>query len=267
MKKPYKKTIALKPLLLIVACAAVLWSSCRKNENIPAPAKTTTTKTSPQSMATFSNQMVVNLAKSISGSFGGVNLMGGVDTVNFRGARSLCHCYNNLPLCGFFTDSLVDISSTEGDTTSHAGGNLTFYFNCVNGQKAGYTAYDSIGVSRTVPNGWAQHYYIKQAYTIQSLDDKHEFIGVSGDNYFYQQMNLICECNNNSYTDIENSNYVLNNLKIDVCKKDILSGTATFTAYGEGWSLSGSVVFLGNHMADVTINGQVYHVDISKYSW
>lgn len=265
-RRPYKKTIAFKSLMLVVACAAVLWSSCRKDASVPAPSKTTT-NTPPQSMATFSNQLVVNLAKSIAGTNGGVNLMGGVDTVNIRGARSLCNCYNTQPLCGFMSDSLVNINSAEGDTTSHMGGELKFYFNCVNGQKAGYTAFDSLAVTRTVPNGWAQHYYIKQSYTIQSLDDKHEFIGVSGDNYFYQEMNLVCDCNNKSYTDIESSNYVLNNLKIDVCKKDILSGTATFTAYGEGWSLSGTVTFLGNHMADVTINGQVYHVDISQYSW
>jgi len=218
-------------------------------------------------MATLSNQIANNLAHSLAGKTGGVNLMGGIDTVTFRGARNLCSCYNNMPLCGFFTDSLVNLDSKEGDTTSHAGGNLTFYFNCENGKKAGYTAYDSLGISRTTPDGWAQHYYIKQAYTIQSLDNKHQFIGVSGDNYFYQEMNLHCDCKNSTYVDIESSNYVLNNLTIDVCKKDILSGTATFKAYGEGWSLSGTVNFLGNHMADVTMNGQTYHVDISQYSW
>jgi len=268
MKKTSLKnqTIA-KPILLLAFCASVIWSSCRKDEKIPAPTNTKTTTTTTASMATLSNQIANNLAHSLAGKSGGVNLMGGIDTVTFRGARNLCSCYNNMPLCGFFTDSLVNLDSKEGDTTSHAGGNLKFYFNCQNGQKAGYTAYDSLGITRTTPSGWAQHYYIKQAYTIQSLDDKHQFIGVSGDNYFYQEMNLHCDCNNQSYTDIENSNYVLNNLTIDVCKKDILSGTATFKAYGYNWSLSGSVVFLGNHMADVTINGQVYHVDISQYSW
>jgi hypothetical protein len=199
------KTIA-RPLLLLAFCASVIWSSCRKDEKIPAPTNTkTTTSTSTPSMATLSKQIANNLASSLAGTKGGVNLMGGVDSVTVRGARSLCHCYNNMPLCGFFTDSLFDVSSQEGDTTSHAGGDLKFYFNCVNGQKAGYTAYDSLGVSRTTPDGWAQHYY--------------------------------------------------------------MSGTATFKAYGQGWALSGTVVFLGNHMADVTINGQVYHVNIAPYSW
>ncbi len=251
-----------KMLLPLLMIAVAIISSCKKTENTPTPATSNQATT-----AATSKSIALNLIQSLSGFKGGVNLMGGVDTVNVRGAHSLCHCYNTAPLCGFFTDSLVDISSAEGDTSSHAGGNLTFYFNCNNGQKAGYTAYDSLGISRTTPQGWAQNYYIKQAYTIQALDEKHQFIGVSGDNYFYQTMNLHCNCNNSWYTDIENSNYVLNNLTIDVCKKDILSGTATFKAYGAGWSLSGTVTFLGNHLVDVNINGQVTRVDISQYCW
>jgi len=261
-KKQKKMKKFSKVLLPAMACIVLLYSSCRKSENTPAPAAGTNTST-----AVTSKAIALNIIQSISGFKGGVNLMGGVDSVNIRGARRLCGCVNTSPLCGFFTDSLVDISSTEGDTSSHAGGNLTFYFNCQNGQKAGYTAYDSLGFSRSTPKGWAQNYYVKQAYTIQSLDSKHQFIGVSGDNYFYQTMNLFCGCNNTPYVDIENSNYVLNNLTIDVCKKDILSGTATFKAYGEGWNLSGTLTFLGNHLVDVNINGQVTRVNISQYCW
>ncbi|MFI5158647.1 MAG: hypothetical protein ACHQF4_07255, partial [Sphingobacteriales bacterium] len=154
--------------------------------------------------------------------------------------------------------------ATEGDTVSHTGGNESFFFNCTNGKTSGYTAYDSLGTTRNIPKGLFQNYYVKQAYTIQCLDDKHLFVGVNGDNYFYQLVNIDCACTGTTYADVENSNYVLNNLKIDVCKQDILSGTATFKAYGYHWAITGTVTFLGNYMADMIIDGNstVYHMNL-----
>jgi hypothetical protein len=69
------------------------------------------------------------------------------------------------------------------------------------------------------------------------------------------------------YTDIESCNFVLSNLKIDVINKDILSGTAIFTADSWSWHLTGTVNFVGNHIADVTIDGKVYHIDTRDFSW
>jgi hypothetical protein len=246
-----------KPLLVMVVCLLLVYTSCRKTENAPTPS-TKTTQT--VSTATLSGKIALNINKSLAGTFGGVNLMDGVDSLSLSGHQGPHHGYNNNALCGFFTDSLVSLDSTEGDTVSHSGGNLSFYFDCQNSKAAGYTAYDSLGTTRTTSKGLFQNYYVKQYYTIKCLDDKHLFIGVNGDNYYYQLVNISCACG--TYADIENSNYVLNDLKIDLCHRDILSGTATFKAYGQGWSLSGTMTFLGNHLADMTINGQVYHVNL-----
>jgi hypothetical protein len=257
-----KQKFTIKPLFAIAVCTLLVYSSCRKSDNTPLPSTTTTTKTTPDTKA-IGGQVALNIAHSLYGKLGGANLMDGVDSVSLTGHMGPHHGYNTSLLCGFFTDSLVSVDSREGDTVSHTGGNLSFYFNCKDGKHAGYTAYDSLGTTRTTSKGLFQNYYVKQYYTIDCLDDKHQFIGVNGSNYFYQLVNISCGCNE-TYADIENSVYFLKDLTIDVCKKDILSGTATFKAYGQGWSITGKMTFLGNHMADMIIDGNssIYHVNL-----
>ncbi len=253
-QKPNRVKSQIKPLLAIMVCLTMVYTSCRKSDNGMLPSTTKTTKTIPQD--TLGSHVALNLAKSLHGSFGGVNLMRNFDSLSLAGHHGYA------PLCGFFTDSLVNLNSTEGDTVSHTGGNQTFFFNCTNGKPSGYTAYDSLGTTRNIPKGLFQNYYVKQAYTIQCLDDKHLFVGVNGDNYFYQLVNI--DYAGSTYADIENSNYVLNNLTIDVCKHDILSGTATFKANGYHWAITGTVTFLGNYMADMIIDGNptIYHMNL-----
>jgi len=245
----------IKPLLAIMVCLMMVYTSCRKADNSPVPSAS---KTIPQDTIGF--HVALNLTKSLHGSFGGVNLMRNIDSLSLAGHHQGSNSYG--PLCGFFTDSLVNLDATEGDTVSHTGGNQTFFFNCTNGKPSGYTAYDSLGTTRTIPKGLFQNYYIKQAYTIECLDKKHLFVGVNGDNYFYQLVNI--DYAGSTYADVENSNYVLNNLTIDVCKHDILSGTATFKAYGYHWAITGTVTFLGNYLADMTIDGNptLYHMNL-----
>ncbi|HVV53861.1 MAG TPA: hypothetical protein VHC47_00965 [Mucilaginibacter sp.] len=246
----------IKPLLAIAVCATLVYSSCRKSDNAPVPSGSSSSQT--QSDSQLSSQIAVNVAQTLAGHFGGVNLMDGVDSVSLSNHEGPHHDLANNPLCGFFTDSLVNYDHTSGDTTTHTGGNLTFYFNCQDGQSTGYTAYDSLYTSRKTPSS-STEWYVKQYYTIKALDPKHEFIGVDGDIYYYDSTILSCGCHS-----IENVNYVLNNLTVNVCgcSRDILSGTATFKAYGHNWSAEGSITFLGNHMADITINGTLYHVNL-----
>jgi len=255
--------INIKPLLVLMVCLALVYTSCRKTENAPTPVTTSTATNKTIDNKALSTQLALNMANSLAGKLGGANLMDGADSVSLTGHQGPHHGYNSNALCGFFTDSLVSMDSVQGDTTSHTGGNLTFFFDCKDGKRAGYSAYDSIGTTRTTSKGLFQNYYVKQYYTIKCLDDKHQFVGVNGSNYFYQLVNISCGCHQ-TYADIENSVYYLKDLTIDVCKKDILSGTATFKAYGDGWHISGTMTFLGNHMADMIIDGDstVYHVNL-----
>lgn len=255
VKKQNVLKINIKPLLAIMVCIPMVYSSCRKVDNAPASSSTQATNVESQS-----SQVALNLAQSLSGNFGGVNIMDGVDSVSLTGHQGPHHGYSINTLCGFFTDSLVNWTQTSGDTTAHIGGNLTFFFDCNAGKPNGYTAYDSLNYVKTTSKS-SNDYFVKQYYTIKCLDDKHLFVGVNGDIYYENKVVTQCDCHT-SFTNIENANYVLKDLDVDVCHKDILSGSATFKAYGLNWSLIGTITFLGNHMADVLIDGKVYHVNL-----
>jgi len=186
----------------------------------------------------------------------------GVDTISF-GPR---HLYAANSLCGLFTDSLVNYDSKLADTAQlHTGGSLKFYFACTNGKPSGYVACDSLTTVETRSKA-VDNFTIIQDYTIKCLDDKHLFVGVNGTNAY---RNISTYTNSTVVT--AKSKYVLNNLTVDICNKDILSGSATFTASGSTnnvtWSLTGTITFLGKHKADVVINNKTYHVNLITGVW
>jgi hypothetical protein len=122
---------------------------------------------------------------------------------------------------------------------------------------SGYTANDSLSTFRTNATSVSE-YRVEQFYTIKALDSNHQFIGVNGNN------NLITTVtyNGNHTPVVGGVFYEFTDLSIDVINKDILSGTAVFHAYGSNWDSHGTIKFLGNHMADFTINSLVYHVNL-----
>jgi hypothetical protein len=261
-QNPKKQNVAnfySKLIFPIVICVMMVYTSCRKTENAPAP----TPATKSTSNEAIGTQMAVNLAQSLSGTYGGVNLNQGVDSVSIATGHGQS-MKPSISLCGFSTDSLVNYNYAFADTVTHVGGHLKFYWDCENGRPSGYCANDSL--TNTTKNPTEVYIAtVKQNYTIKCLDDKHYFVGVNGTNDFSSTDTFTA-----GWPPVTgNAHYVLTDLKIDVCKKDILSGTATFTASGSNnnlnWTAEGTITFLGNHMADITINGTLYHVDLSKH--
>lgn len=252
-KKATRTERYIKGILPIMVCVLLVYSSCRK-DNAHSPASTQT-----NSNAALSNQIAASLSKSLAGAFGGVNLNDGVNVSveDHLGPHHACGCTNN-PLCGFVTDSLVNYNAVIGDTTIHTGGNLKFYFNCINGKLSGYTAYDSLTTTKTTAAS-VSTYKVQQYYTIQALDSLKEFVNVNGTNDLHTSITFT----NNSPAQIGGAFYELSNLKIDVINKDILSGTATVQAYGSNWNVAGTITFLGNHQADFDMNGTVYHITLT----
>ena len=244
----------IKPIIPIMLCALMIYSSCRK-DSVTSPSN------QPTSNEALSGQIAVNLAKSLAGTYGGVNLNDGVDSItvaDHNGPQHACSCSHNNPLCGFYTDSLVNYNNKIVDTTWHTGGNLKFWFNCVDGKITNYTAYDSLMTTKTTPQS-VSTYRVQQYYTIQSLDSLHHFVGVNGTN---DLLTTVTYTGNSKAPETGGAHYGLTNLDIDVVAKDIKSGTATFQAYGSNWNTSGSITFLGNHMADITMGGKVYHTNL-----
>lgn len=256
MKQITTKVIT-KLMLPVMACAVMLYSSCRKSDMTPPAtnAGQTTTSTTPPSNQTLAQMVATNLSHSLHGTYGGTNTLGSFS--------------NNSALCGLITNTNVDTSAMQGDTSSHMGGYETFAFNCTSGTPSGFTAIDSLATTRQTPDGWYQWYYIKQNYTIKCLDAQHQFVGVNGTNHYYQFMKLHAynPADTKLYDDEQDCNFVLTDLKIDVINKDILSGTAQFTANSYTWHITGTLTFIGNHLANVTIGNQTFQINTQDYSW
>jgi hypothetical protein len=64
----------------------------------------------------------------------------------------------------------------------------------------------------------------------------------------------------------ETFDYNLTSLILSGATGEVLSGTATFSTTGTGtkgvWNYQGTINFLGNNMATVTINGKAYTVNL-----
>jgi hypothetical protein len=255
--KFYKKQnakVCIKYFLPVMAFLMLVYSSCQKVETKVTPVTGSTTTTNQA----ISGQIALNLAKSLAGQTGGLNVHSDINSVSLGGHKY----YNPSALCGFLSDSTINYTCTAGDTTTHTTGDAKFYFNCTNGKPAGYIACDSLVVVQTTPTT-TFNLSTKQHYTIECLDANHLFNGVNGEIDF---TNSLTTTDNSANSNVGTASYILSNLTIDTHSNDILSGTATFTASGtnngQNWSLTGTVTYLGNYMADVTIDGKVYHVSI-----
>jgi hypothetical protein len=242
----------------VLVCLLLVYSSCRKSDNNPAP-----TRAQSFDAAVFAGQIAKNLATNLTGTYGGVNLAKSSSSLSYTSHGLQLSSNNSSALCGLFTDSTVNYSyadTTNGTPANwHWTGNITFSFNCQNGKSSGYTAYDSTNMVRTAGLE-VDTYNIKQYYVIQCLDDQHIFTGVSGDIYFYMTAAYAT-----TKPDVANANYVLNNLKINTSNRDVVSGTATFVATGAYGNARGTITYLGNYTASVTLStGQTFQIDLNN---
>jgi len=247
----------LKLLLLLLTSAAFTYTACKKSNDAPV------SKTAGADV--ISSQVASNLVQSLSGSYGGLNINNGIKSPGFVTNKNSGQAINSMnPLCGFLTDSVLNYNTNIGDTIkSHTQGRFKFYFNCVNGNLTGFTANDSLKTTGTAP-GYSFIYDVIQNYNIKSLNSTNTLITVDG--------------NLKSFVDLKYNNaaikpsaahtvYILTGLTIDLTKNgDITGGTANFVSTGSNnygvWNYTGSIAFLGDHKANIIINGKTYHADL-----
>lgn len=247
----------LKLLLLLLTSAAFTYTACKKSNDTPV------SKTVGADVV--SSQVALNIAQSLSGSYGGVNINNGIKSPGFVTNKNSGHAINSMnSLCGFLTDSVLNYNTNIGDTIkSQTHGRLKFYFNCLNGNLTGFTANDSLKTTGTAPK-YSFIYDVIQNYDIKGLNSNNTLLSVNGTlksfvNLTYNQAGI-------KPTSV-NTAYVLTGLTVDLTKNgDITGGTATFVSTGSNnygvWNYTGSIVFLGDHKANIIINGKTYHADL-----
>jgi hypothetical protein len=257
---------SLATLLIVI----ILFSTaCNKNNNVIKPVAAV-----PQPLTTdmVSSHIALNLAQSLSGTYGGIDIKSGINKPAFATEGSSTqisrfHALSNSlnSLCGFFVDSTLSYDANLGDTIkSHADGTLKFYFNCDNGISTGYTAND-IFTTTGKATKYSFVYAVNQNYQTTSLNTGNSLLSIDGN--LKSDIDLTYD-NTAVKQTVTHDYYVLDKLIIDLTKGgDITSGSAIFTSTGSNnygtWSFNGTITFLGNHKADILINGKTYHANLT----
>ena len=221
-------------------------------------------------------QVAANMGQTLFGGLGAFDVSGGLNApstvaVNTNG-RALTR--NRLKktvrpaftsaYCGFSVDTTINYTASSNDTTASVSGTIKFTFTCNNGVVNGYTTNDNLSIAYSIPT-LALTYKIGENLTLLTLDpsDPNSNFSLNGtlsSNGGYQFKTGTQRSGTEIY------NYTLTSLIISPVTGDIISGSAAFTTSGSGprgvWSYQGTITFLGNHQATVTIGGKSYNVTV-----
>jgi hypothetical protein len=259
----------LRLFFLIFSGAALAFTGCSKlsDPTLKDPVLT------PQVVA---GQVALNLNQSLFGGLGAFDVSAGLNApsgaaVN-TGGRSLHRSVLQKrilqgltnPYCGLTIDTTVNYSYAVNDTTASVSGTIKFAFTCNNSVVNGYTTNDNLSILFASPQ-LALTYKVAENLTLLSLDPSNpnsnfSLSGTLNSNGSYQ----FKTGSQRSGTQI--FNYTLTNLVYDPVAGDIVSGSGSFVTSGSGpqglWSYQGTITFLGNHAATVTIGGKSYSVTV-----
>ena len=249
----------LKHTFLFLMAVTLFYAACKKT-TYNAPGATATPKQ-------VTSQIALNISEYLLGSGGAVDISSGLDgpstfAVHTKGKTA--YDLNN-PFCGLVIDTTLNYSVTQHDTTIAVSGSMKFSFTCVNDILAGYTTTDNITTKATASafNIAAQ---VNENFSLLSVNPAD-----SSANYVIKGT-LSTNVNATFHTTagksgVEAFSYTFNSVQIStVDDGDLVGGSATFTTTGTGasgvWNYSGTIVFLGKHLATVTINGTTYTVNL-----
>jgi len=274
------QTVTMKPLsfirtLVLLSAFVLFYTACKKNAVKPAA------KTAPVSYETISSKLSVTLYKSVTGQYGGVDVTKGIKSpfnVKTTGNKKI---FSTNPLCGFTIDTGYTYATYSGypapqnpfDTTYTGSVSMLFKYTCSNGYVDGYKVDDSVSYRVRDYASFNDFSAIGQHYTVRALDQTYKLVSMDGLlNSSVYNSGLF----NESGTSLVAS-YSLAGLKVSFVSgtADITEGIATFhMVYYPPHSFvlppiqptiyDGSIQFLGNHKAKLTINpGHVFLVDLT----
>jgi hypothetical protein len=246
--------------IMLFAGMAVIYTACKKSDSSSGSSLTPTE---------VSSQIALDLTQSLFGGYGGFNLGDGLDA---PGSLALKHTHGKLlnslsnPFCGLVIDTTFSESTDPGsDTTGSVSGHLYFAFSCTNDVVTGYTTKDNLNISIST----AQFSIVSKInedltlLAINPLDNnsKLSLKGTLGSTGTYNYKTGTKKSGTRTF------NYVLTSLVLDPNNDgDIISGSASFNTTGTGttgtWSYIGTITFLGDHKASITINGKTYNVNL-----
>jgi hypothetical protein len=247
--------------LVLLAGVAVIYTACKKAGSdasgpILAP-------------SAVSGQIALNLTESLFGGYGGFDLSNGLNAPSSLGVKThlshLLHSLNN-PFCGLVIDTTLNAQVTAGsDTSASVSGHIKFSFICSNDIVTGFTTNDDLNISLTTPQ-FSVVSKISENLTMLAIDPKNNDSKLSLDGNL-NSSGIYSYKTGTKKSGTRSFSYILSALILNPNNDgDIISGSASFTTKGTGstgaWSYIGTITFLGDHKATITINGKAYNVNL-----
>jgi hypothetical protein len=259
--------------ILCLAGFTLFYTACKKNAVKPAA-----TATASIDYGTLSNQTAVSFYKSITGQYGGADVSKGI-TQPFSAKTTGHTVFSTVPLCGFVIDTSYNYTISTGtninsltDTLKTYSGTFRFQYTCTGGNVNGYIVNDTVNYNERNAFTFNNEIVVNQNYTVQALDQTFKLVSMNGT---LNSGSGFVQTFNEQGTSLSAA-YVLTGLKVNFASgvADVTEGTATFHivyyplhSFDEPpitpQTYDGSILFLGNHKAKLTINpGHVYLVDL-----
>ncbi len=251
------KKLRLKPIYLLVAGIAIIYSSCKKSSTAPKdPALT------PQAV---SSQVALTISQSLFGGLGAFDVSGGLNaptTFSVHTKGKVLQSLSN-PNCGEVVDTTVNFTAAAGGSTVTIAGTIAFTFTCVNNVYSGFTTADNIAISLTGADT-SITYQVGEKLTLLSSDPSNSSANFSVNGSLNSDGSYKIVSSKQSGSEV--FDYTLTNVVYSPTAGDIVSGSGTFNTSGSGpkgsWNYTGTIVFNGNQMATITINGKAYNVNL-----
>ena len=246
-------------LFILITGAALIFASCKKSSN-------STSGSNPQTPKQVSGFIALNITSSLFSSTG-VNLSSGTDAPSALAVHTKGKVLNDLndPQCGDVVDTTFNFSIMQNDTSLSVTGPIKFAFTCANGVLNGFMLTENLNIKIATPQLAATN-TTSEGITLIVLDPTNDSSKFTLAGTLNSASTLAYKTTTAGKSGSSTFDYKMSTLTIDPNNDgDILSGSASFTTSGTGasgtWSYTGTIVFLGNHMAKVTINGFAYTVN------
>jgi hypothetical protein len=264
MAKFYK--ILSGTLIALLGCMLLVYTSCKKTE-----VTKTTQSTNTQNTSDIARQIAQNFYKSLTGSNSGININDGLNpSLNIK-TNSAKHVLNSTQnaLCGYTIDTSYNSASRKGDTTSTSSGSFKFTYTCSSADVDGYKSSVSNNSYVTDSLTFRATNTIAQTYVVTATDNTYKKLLANGNINTTSNYGILG--NGGAITTgfyYTSAQYVMTNVMVDLSSgtADAVSGSATFNMLivneppttpqtdGNFYGYSGSITYLGNHMARVAVN-------------
>lgn len=249
--------LKLRTIFLVLTGTAIIYSGCKK------AAKTTSDpQLAPQDVA---SQVALNIDQSLFGGLG-FDISGGLSSPTSFAVHTKGKVLQSLtnPDCSLVIDTTMSYTGAANGGSATIAGTFKFSFLCVNNVVSGFTTNDNIIIGLTSPT-LNLNYKVAENLTLLSANPLNQNANLSlngslNSNGSYQYNT------GTKRSGTEVFDYTLTSVIFSPAAGDVVSGKATFNTSGSGpkgvWNYQGTITFLGNHMATVTINGKAYSVNL-----